>query len=73
MYVFCHEEKGKFHTAVFNVKSTGQFCFCLRHIKGRPVDFSEATDDVKNKGRRLIPDIPVPETTGLMIHYFSQP
>src|SRR4030042_97587 len=50
MGIFGHEEEGKFHAAVFDVEPTGQFCLCLGHIKGRPVDFSETANQIKDKG-----------------------
>ena len=52
--ILAHEEQRKLHTAVLNVEAAGQFRLGLGHIKGCPVDLRNGTDEVKDKGKRLI-------------------
>ena len=71
--IFCHEEEGKFHAAVFDVEPAGQLRFCLRHIEGGPVDLCQTANNIKDKGNGLIPDIPVPEPPALKANDLGQP
>jgi len=34
MGIFGHEKRANFMLLYFDVEPTGQFCFCLGHIKG---------------------------------------